>query len=533
MKIDKTKYYFDKEAAQLPIRFFEELLIHPSGDMAGEAFKLEKWQKEIFAPAFGWKHRSNKRRKHRMNYLEVPKGNGKSMILSGLALFMLSLGGITGGEVYCCAGDREQARIVFDTCRQMIIENPKLADKFNVWKYSIEHKKSGSVLKVLSADSYTKHGYRPYCIIFDELHVQPNSDLYDTLTRGLIKIKNSVCWMITTAGVIETFAEKIHNRALKIKNGIIKDDSWLPIIYAADKDDKPFSVKTWKKANPGYGTIIDPFDFKILAKEAESLPSSYYAFLRLHLNIWTGAVEAWIAPHVFEKCNLGAVDLEHHEQNQTRAYCGLDIASTDDLSAFSMIFRNDDTGVFDWVCYFWIPEEKVQEEVKKGNTSYLQWVDEGYIFTTPGNVQDKDQILKFINLQAEKYNIQCVGVDTSYHRAVIGNWSDQSGIEFNPFRQNAPTFTVPTKEMEKLIKTQSLNYAGNPVLRWQISNTEVFRDSNDNIKPMKGMGKGRNAGRRHKKIDGVVAGIMALGEYINAEGMEDNNLPSDYKFTII
>ena len=216
-KIDRRKFRFDAEAAERPIKFIERFILHTDGEKAGRPFLLEEWQKDIVRKAFGWKYRKSGRRKHRFIYVELPKGNGKSMLLSALELYLLCADSQTAGENYCAAGDREQARIVFDSCRNLIAGSPKLQGKFEVYKSSIVHKKSLSTLKVLSAEAYSKHGYRPYSIAFDELHVQPNRDLYDTLTRGLIKLRDSMCWMITTAGIKNTFAETIHNYALKVR----------------------------------------------------------------------------------------------------------------------------------------------------------------------------------------------------------------------------------------------------------------------------------------------------------------------------
>lgn len=420
---------------------------------------------------------------------------------------MLSGDSQIGGENYCVAGDRDQARIVFDTCKNLIELSPRLQDKFEVYKSSIIHIKSRSFMKVLSAEAYSKHGYRPYSIAFDELHVQPNRELYDTLTRGLIKKPNSMCWMITTAGVKNTFAETIHDYAVNILNNVLENEAWMPVVYAAHPDDDPFDLEVWRKTNPGFGPIIDPHDFTVLAKEAEAQASALNSFKRLHLNIWTGATDSWIPVHKWDKAGLRKVDLEFHLRNQSPCWGGLDLASTQDLSSFSLIFEHPD-GYFDWAVWFWCPEDTVHERTKNENINYEAWVRSGEIFTTEGDVQDTEAIIDFVQRANEDFNIQSVGFDKHGPGKYVGAklYTDY-GVPMEQFSQTIASYSTPTKEMEKLILSKKLNHGNNKVLRWQVDNVQIARNTNDDIRPHKGKSK--------DKIDGIVSGLMALGEFFD------------------
>lgn len=512
------KYTYNKDLAERPIKFIEKYVQHINGDRAGQPFLLEPWQKEITREVFGWVDKAG-RRKHRFIYIEVPKGNGKSMFLSAITIYLSCAEGQTRAENYCVAGDRSQARILHDACKAMVEESPRLQAAFQVYRDSIVHSKSQSTIKVLSSEAYSKHGYRPYCIAFDELHVQPNRELYDTLTKGLIKIKNSICFMITTAGVKDTFAETIHDYAMQLSNGIIKDEHWYVKIYAAEEKDDPFSENTWQAANPGYGTIIDPENFQIIVKEARNNPSALNSFKRLHLNQWTGALRGWIEHHIFEKCHIRDIPLDDYAKGKIKCYGGLDVASTADLTAFSLLFDPGD-GILDWKCWFWCPEETIRDRIKSENVNYEAWARAGWIFTTPGNVQDKEMIKTFLVEQYEKFNVQSIGFDPKAFDADAAELSTKFGLPFFKFIQTITEFTAPTKEMERKVRRQEINYEGNPVLAWQMNNTEVFSDSNDNIRPMKGAARGQNKGRKRNKIDGIVAGIMAVGEWMDAKARE-------------
>jgi phage terminase large subunit-like protein len=521
--IDKDKYWYDEKAAEEPIRFIESMLVHVEGEVAGKPFILEEFQKENIRNIFGWKIKGTNDRKHRFFYWEVPKGNGKSALLSALTLYMNAVDGPRGNKSYCVAGDRAQARIVFGDCQKMIEENPRLDGKFNVLRDTIEHKKSQGVIHVISAEAYSKHGFRPYFIIFDEMHVQPNRELYDVLTKGLMKVRNSMCGMITTAGEIGTFAEDMHETALSIAKGTVKNDYWYVAIYSAyDEEGKPpddeklFDPEIIARANPGYGTIIRPEDFDVIVKDSLAQRTGLASYKQLHLNLWVGSMDSYINVNDYRKCAGPPIDLEKHTRENTVCYGGLDLASTEDLSAFALVFFPNDAPP-EVMVWFWCPEATIKQRSKNQNVNYRYWVDAGYIFATPGNVQDKDAIKEFVNGCFERYNIQEIYTDPSFHRAVLGSWIEQYDLPITPFVQSVKNYDAPTKELKRLVMSQDINVGENPVLEWQIDNTMTYEDTNGMVKPVKTIGRGRNKGAKRKKIDGVVAFIEAIGAWLSAK----------------
>lgn len=497
-----VKYYFDENAANRPIRFIEQHLVHIT---SGQPLLLEDFQKEdIIRPAFGWKTKSG-RRKHRFVYVEIPKGNGKSYLLSAITIFLCCAEGQKMAECYCAAGDKDQARIVFDTCKAMIEESPTLKDKFDIFKNVIIHKKSLSRIIVISAESYSKHGYRPYGIAFDELHVQPNRNLYDTITKGLIKIPNSMCWMITTAGVKNTFAEEIHNYALDIKKGIVVNPYWLPVIYAAAPKDDPFKEKTWKAANPGLDSIIEVEDFKVIAEEAKTQPTALNSFLRLHLNIWTGAVEAWIPSHEWEACNLQSIDEKRlKELENYSCWAGLDMASTEDLCGLAYLFEIEEDVMYELFLIALCPEDTILERTNKENHNYQLWVEQGYILATPGNTQSDDALeAKILEFQ-DRFKALRLGYDPWTADRFAAKLYTNHEIDVKKVPQTLPVLTQPSKWFEKRVisKKRGINHGGNPVMSWMMDNVKVYRDTNGNIRPHRGESKG--------KIDLVMATINAI-----------------------
>lgn len=491
-------YRYDENLATKPVRFIEQCCRGGKDD----EFELIPFQVEdIIKPAFGWVNESGDV-KHRFIYIEMPKGNGKSGLLTRLGLYAFIGMGIKDAEVYCCAADKDQAKIVFDDCRKVVERSPWLSERCKVFKDSIVHFKSGSRLKVISAEAYTKHGLRPTCIIIDEIAVQPNSELYDVLTLGLMKRNNSMCWMITTAGYKNTFGEAMSLRAKQIQDKVLPSDFWHVVRYGADPDDDVFDEATWIKANPAWGTLIKRENFIPKVEEARSLPSSLSAFKRLNLNIWTGVNEDWIPSQAWENCNGG--DIPEDQIKRLDWFGGLDMSNSRDLSAFAMVARHGHKVLLK--VWHWCPMDTVADRVRLENSQYDVWVNDGWMTATPGNVQDKDWIANDIIDIATTYNLKNVCYDRAWANEVVAKLTEEK-IECLPVAQGPLSLGRPTKEVESLVVSGKLNHFGNPVLRWEMSNVQIVKDRNDNYLISKG--------KSRDKIDGIAAFVNALFGLLN------------------
>lgn len=492
-------YYYDKAAADRVISFIENRCYHPD---SGKKFILEKFQKDLICDAFAWHVKKTGVRKHKFVYFEVPKGNGKSRFLSAIGLYLLCYDMEKGAEIYVCAGDRSQAGIIFDDCKEMVKADEQILGKrLKTFKSTITHEKSGSSLKAISAEAYSKHGYRPHGILFDELHVQPNRELYDTLTKGVMKKPRPMVWMITTAGKSGSFGHDMANYARDLRDGKKKNPFWLVRVYAADHDDDPFSPKTWKKANPGYGTIIKPDAFLPIVTEAKSLPSGLNSFLQLHLNLWTGTEKTFIADHEWQKCDFGTIDPKELEGK--KCYAGLDLASTRDLTALCFFFP-DVNGKHYAIWKIYCPDETILARDKKENASYSDWVRKGWITTTPGNSTDYSFIKRDYLKGMELYDIERGGYDRWNSSQLIGELTDE-GANMVGVGQGYRSMNEAMNAVELMVLKKNLNHGGNPVVRWCTGNVVVDKDASGNRKPSKEKSK--------EKIDPFVALLNAVYEY--------------------
>ena len=495
-----TDFYFDKEAASKAIGFIETFCSHTKGELHGKKLLLEDWQKKIIGDLFGWKQ-ENGLRKYRTAFIEVGRKNGKSTLASSIAILMLFMDSERGSEIYSAAGNRAQAGIVFEIAKQMILNNKELTKRAKVFRNSITNESKGNFYQAISSDSKTKHGFNANCIIFDELHTQPNRDLWDTLLTSTGSRREPLCIAITTAGYDrQSICWEIYNYAKQVKEGIIEDESFYSAIYECEIDDDITDEKNWIKSNPNYGISLRKEYMQREAQRAIDVPSYQNTFKRLMLNIWTDSITAWIGNKEWEDCK-GDIDLEKLKGKE--CWAGLDLASTRDISALVLLFKEDDK--FIMVPYLFIPRENAKKRSERDKVDYLTWIKQGHIIATEGDVADYNYIKEKIKELSLEYRLNSLAYDRwNASQLVVDLVND--GANMAPFGQGFQSMSAPTKELEKLILGKQIIHGDNPAMNWMLSNVAIQEDPAGNIKP--------NKAKSTEKIDGVVALIMSLGEYM-------------------
>jgi len=503
--MSNTDFYFDECAAQVAVNFFERLLHHSKGEWAGRPFILEAWQRDqIIRPLFGWK-RSDGTRRYRRAYIEVPRKNGKSTLASGIALFLLFADDEPGAEIYSAAADRDQAGIVFDEAKTMVVNSPELDKRAQCFKRSIIVQSTWSTYRVLSADAPTKHGFNAHGVIFDELHAQPNRDLWDVLNTSTGARRQPLMVMITTAGYdLNSICGEQHEYARQVLAGIIDDPEFFAFIAAAEMDDDWQDPEIWKKANPNLGISVK-FDYlQAEAHRAAMSPAYQNTFRRLHLNQWTQQETRWMPIEAWDTC---AQPINASLLENAGCYGGLDLASTSDIASFVLDFPGEpgEEEHHAWLPFFWIPEENMIERARKDRVPYDAWVRDGLITATPGNVIDYAYIVAKIIEMGEQFNIKEIAFDR-WGAFQISQQLEAARFTMVGFGQGFVSMSAPTKELLRLVLNGRLAHGGNPVLRWMADNMVVSTDPAGNVKP--------NKARSREKIDGIVAGTMALDRAI-------------------
>ena len=491
---------FDQDKANRAINFFEGVLTHTKGEYAGQRFELQEWQETIIADLFGTVNEDGTRQ-YRTAYIEVPKKNGKSPIAAGIALYLLGFDEEVGAEIYSAAGDREQAGIVYSYAADMVRNSKYLQAMFRIIesRKRIMFEKTRSFYSAVSADVPTKHGPNIHGLIFDELHTQPNRNLWDTLATGTAARRQPLTLAITTAGFDRnSICWEQHEYAENVLDGTYDDPTFYARIYKADDDDDWLDESIWHQANPALGTFRRIEHMRAEAEKASRVPAYQNTFKRLFLNIWTQQETRWMDIRDWD-ATAGVVDRD--ELRGLRCAAGLDMSSSIDITALVLVFKI--LSDFIIVPYFWIPEDNIKERVEKDRVPYDVWVREGIVEATPGNVIDERHVVQRIEqiIDEDEFLIQEVAYDR-FGASLIAKDIADLGIKVIPFGQGFVSMSPPTKELMNLTLMKRLHHGGNPALRWMANNMVVRQDAAGNLKPDKE--------KSREKIDGMVALIQGL-----------------------
>jgi phage terminase large subunit-like protein len=342
----------------------------------------------------------------------------------------------------------------------------------------------------------------------DELHKHKNRAVLDVLDTALGARRNPLLWIITTAGddSPETVYAQENEYAIKVLEGVVQDDSMFAFIATIDAGDRWDDPKAWAKANPNLGISVKLDDLERQARKAAKSPSALAAFKRLRLNVRTSLAERAIDMDLWRKNSRGRFDPDKLEG--LRCWGGLDLSSKIDISAFIKLYEPDEEGIMRVACRFWMPFETLQERADRDRIPYRQYVEEGWIEATPGDVIDHAEIRNAVISDAQRFDIQSIAYDP-WNATQLGVELNEAGVEAVEFIQGIRSYTGPTKELQALLSGKKLDHGDNPVLMLMASNLKVQRDKNLNEMPHKAHSTGR--------IDGMTALIMAIGRWQSAD----------------
>lgn len=499
-------YRFDVEKAGKPCRFIERLP-HIKGELAGQNIKLEPWQCFLITTAYGWVHDGGVKdghRRFRIVYIEVPRGNGKSAMLSGLTLYALGADGEGGPEVYSAATTRDQAKIVFNDSRAMLNMRNKLRVDLGlkVGAHGISNAIDGGFYKALSSKSNSLDGLNLHFGCLDELHAHKTREIYDVLETALGKRLQSMLFAITTAGSNRSgICYEVRSYLMKILAKKVHDDSFFGIIYTIDDGDDWTVEAAWRKANPNWGISVQPDVIAKLAYKAMQLPSAINNFLTKHLDVWVSSDSPWMPMLVWD----GAADdtLDENDFKGMECVVAFDLASKVDMAARVKVFRQFIAGVAHYYLFgkYYLPEQAIADQ---RNSQYAGWEHMGLLDVTPGDVIDLDRIEQDVKADASVFQIRDVAFDP-FQAQQMANRLTADGFNMVEVRPTVLNFSEPMKEIEALCRLGRLHHTGDPVLAWMVSNVVCHTDAKDNIYPRKE--------RVENKIDGVVATIMAIARW--------------------
>ena len=567
---------WDEESGRFVCDFVERL---PTTD-TGKPFRLYGWQRDTLMDFYSTMDLDGESgrllRRYQYLYLEIPKKNGKSELAAALGLYHLFGDGELNAEVYLCAADKDNASIVFRAAVFMLETAPWTAKmiargdlKVSKSQKRIEYRQrvqsengalrwvTVGLMQVLSAEAYSKHGYKPSCVIFDELHAQPNRDMWEVMTGAAGAAHEQPVWIVlTTAGDDpdrNSIGWEIHQRAASIRDArqlrtvleqggdprqvlslrrvaedempraqealLARDETnWLPVLYGltAMYGDDPEDLEQidiwdeslWAMCNPSLGKHLTLRALRLEAQAAKKSPAAEKLFRWLRLNQWISVkAVGWLPLSLYDKTQWGPSARADRQAwverlRGKRCYGGLDLSTTTDLTAFTLLFPPQ-PGLDTWVALFraWRPQEGVEDAERRDHVPYQDWARAGFLALCEGDMIDFIQVEEAAAQAAQRYRLGMLGVDPYLSRTLTQRLTER-GLNVVEIPQTMPSLSPAMKELERLIRSHQMLHVHNTCARWCFGNVRCAVDGNENIKPM----KNRSIGR----IDITVAWIIAM-----------------------
>ena len=509
----KRGLIWSPKAAAHFLGFCRDVLRLNGGEHEGTPFTLHASQAFIAGSLFGWLRLDGTRR-FRIAYIEQGKGNGKSPLAAAIGLYGLVADKEPRAEVYAAATKKDQAMILYRDAVAMVDQSPHLSANLlksgrnPVW--NLAHLKSGSFFRPIATDN-AQSGPRPHVALLDEVHEHKTGLMIEMLRAGFKGRRQPLMVMITNSGTSkQTVCWQYHEYAEKVCSGAIADDSFFGYVCALDPDDDPFVDEAcWIKANPLMGVTIHRDYIAGQVHEARGMPSKESIVRRLCFCQWVDAESPWIGGETW----MAARDAEFDDSllEGRRAFGGLDLSSTTDLTALALLFEPTEADPH-WrqKMWFWIPGDKLDERERRDRVPYVAWRAGGWLETTQGAAIDKRFVLAKVVEVCSRYSVKSIAYDR-WRFEDLQALIDDEGAELpvQAFGQGFQSMAPAVDEYERMLVSGELRHDGNPVMNWNAASAIVDTDPAGNRKVTKRKATGR--------VDGIVAAVMAAGVSLKQE----------------
>jgi len=509
----KGPWVFDIERANQPIEFIERFCKHSKSKWIGKPVKLELFQKAQLQAIYGFVHKETGLRRCREVFTLVGRKNGKSTLKAATGIYMMVGDGEGGSEVYSLATKKDQARIVFTEAVNMVAQSPYLSKHIKKRKTDLYFPITFSKFEPLSSDSNSLDGLNVHYGIIDELHAIKDRNLYDVIKQAMTAREQPILDIITTAGFVrECIYDSIYDYACNVLDGFVEDERFLAFIYELDDREEWTDFRMWEKANPGLGTIKSYEELAANVERAKNDPDFLPTVLTKDFNVRDTVAGTWLT---FDQINnTETFDME--ELRGSYAIGGADLSSTTDLSCATLLIMKSNSDKKYCIQQYFLPAELLEQRVREDKIPYDKWAQRGLLTLCEGNKINYSDITAWFRKMYERYQIipLWIGYDPWNAQYWIQEMKD---LNFNMIevRQGFKTLSQPMKELTADLMAKRINYNNNPILKWCLTNVNVKRDDNDNIKPIKGK-------NQRQRIDGAVSLLIAytvlfnnLQDYLN------------------
>ncbi|UXV41629.1 terminase large subunit [Staphylococcus simulans] len=503
------QYIYDHAKAERPIKFIETFCRHSKGELAGKPLILDLFQKAYISALFGFVDKETGKRRYTESFFYVARKNGKTTMLSAIALYMMIADGESGAEVYSVASKRDQANILFDQAHEMIKQSPDLSRNIRKRKSDLYFSHNFSKMQSLGKNSNSLDGLNAHLVVIDELHSIQDRNLYEVMKQSQSARTQPLLIMITTAGTHRgTIFDDLYEYACNVVDGNFKDDNFLPIMYELDEKKEYKNPECWQKANPSLNISKRVEDLERKVARAENDANNLTGILTKDFNVRETSHNAWLT---FEQIN-NTETFDIKDFADWYAIGGADLSITTDLSCATLLFVDPDTEMRYVHQMYWLPEDNLRERVDNDKIPYDKWYEQGLLRLCRGNTINYSDITKWFVEMIEDYEITPLWI--YYDNYSARYWVDEmEGHGFKMVRtpQGARTLSLPMQNLGADLKKHKVNYNNHPILKWCLTNTGIETDRNGNIVPVKNQSPKR-------RIDGTASLLDAyVGLFDNYE----------------
>lgn len=495
-------YRFDSKRAHAPINFIERLCRQSKGQWNGKPLKLLLFQKAMIEAAYGFVDEKGNRKYKKVIFF-VARKNGKSVLDSGLAVYMLTRDGEGGAEIYSVATKKDQSKIVWEESKKMIRKSPELNSQIRCLVGGIYYDHNDSIFRALASDSNSLDGLNSSLVIADEVHAWRDKNLLDVMYDSMSARRQPLLIETSTMGTIRQNVFDIeYDYAAQVIDGTIEDESLLPIIYELDDEKEWTNEEAWFKANPALGVIKSIKSLREKVERAKANPIELVNLLCKDFNIRQNSINAWLT---FEELNNEEV---YTDWKDSYVIGGVDLSSTTDLCAATIL--GVVKGKIRVKQMYFIPTNFLEKKVTEDKIPYDKWLKAGLLRLSGDSKIDYHDVTKWFLEEVKENDLRPLWVGYDSWNAQF--WCDemiQEGFDMVEVRQGYKTESAPLKQLKADLMDKKINYNNNPILKWNLSNVVVKVDDNENIMLSKE--------KARQRIDGAASLMDAYVIYINKQ----------------
>lgn len=496
-------YVFDEKKSLRCIHFIEKYCRQSKGQWNGKPLKLELFQKAFLQSLYGFVDKDTGLRKYKKAIFFVARKNGKSVLDSAIATYMLTADYEGGAEIYSVATKKDQSKIVWEESKKMIKKSPALAKVIRCLIGGIYYDATDSSFRALASDSNSLDGLNAHLVVADEVHAWKDKNLLDVMYDSMSARTQPLLLETSTMGTIRQNVFDIeYDYASQVIDGTIDDETLLPIIYELDEEKEWTEEECWYKANPALGKIKSLKNLREKVERAKANPIELVNLLCKDFNIRQNSINAWLS---FDDLNNEEIYSEWKN-----SYCigGCDLSSTTDLTCATLLGVKKGKILVKQM--YWIPGSSLEKKVIDDKIPYDKWLKNGYLRLSGDSKIDYHDVTKWYLEEVEQNDLRPLWIGYDSWNAQF--WCDEMksyGFDMVEVRQGYKTESAPLKQMKADLMDKKINYNNNPITKWNLSNAAIKTDDNENIMLSKE--------KARQRIDGVASLMDAYVIYVNKQ----------------